>query len=165
MTTVTPVGSAPNTTVTPNSATADELKNLFQQTAQVMKGVMDGFEAPPTNPQPQPKQEEPANAEQKKASEYLKSFMSYIQGDKFKSDINVTAKKYNVPPKALAENFFTKCLGTIGDVLGIAIGTVGNAAHTLVNVLSAIAHGAVDVIVNVAHALARFVTLNKTCIA
>lgn len=163
--TVTPVDNASNPTVTPNGATADELKNLFQQTAQVIQGVMDGFEAPPANPQPQPKQEEPANADHKKAGEYLKSFMNYIQGDKFRNDVNMTAKKYNVPPKALAENFFTKCLGTIGDVLGIAIGTVGNAAHTLVNVLSAIAHGAVDVVVSVAHALARVVTLNKTCIA
>ena len=78
---------------------------------------------------------------------------------------NETAKKYGIPPKKLAKNFFEKVLGTIGDVLGIAISAVDNAAHMVVNILSTVVHGAVNIVVGVANALASIVTLNKTCIA
>ena len=98
-------------------------------------------------------------------SSFLKQFTDYIKGDTFKRDINDTAKKYGVPPKKLAQNFFEKALGTIGDILGIAINTVGNAGHTLIDILATVAHGAVNLIVNVANALARMITLNKTCVA
>lgn len=131
------------------------LQQALQGTAQAMQETLNGFsEEVPSD-----------NEEVKKAKGFLNQFTEYIKGESFKRDINDTAKKYNIPPKKLAENFFGKALGTIGDVLGIAIGTVGNAGHMLVDLLSTIAHGAVNLIVNVANALARVFTLNRTCIA
>ena len=107
----------------------------------------------------------PQDAEVSKAKNFLNNFSNYIKGDSFKNEINETAKKYGIPPKKLAKNFFEKVLGTIGDVLGIAISAVDNAAHMVVNILSTVVHGAVNIIVGVANALASIVTLNKTCIA
>lgn len=131
------------------------LQQALQGTAQAMQETLNGFS-----------EEAPSDSEEvKKAKGFLNQFTEYIKGESFKRDINDTAKKYNIPPKKLAENFFGKALGTIGDVLGIAIGTVGNAGHMLVDLLSTIAHGAVNLIVNVANALARVFTLNRTCIA
>lgn len=138
------------------SSVDPSLQQTLQGTAQAINETLNGFsdEVPGTE-----------SAEVKKAKNFLNQFTDYIKGESFKKDINDTAKKYGVPPKKLAENFFEKALGTVGDVLGIAINTVGNAGHMLVDILSTIAHGAVNLIVNVANALARMVTLNKTCVA
>ena len=137
------------------SSVDPSLQKALQGTAQAMQETLEGFS-----------DEVPTDSEEvKKAKGFLNQFTEYIKGESFKKDINETAKKYNIPPKKLAENFFSKALGTVGDVLGIAIGTVGNAGHMLVDILSTIAHGAVNLIVNVANALARVFTLNKTCIA
>lgn len=137
------------------SSVDPSLQKALQGTAQAMQKTLEGFS-----------DEVPTDSEEvKKAKGFLNQFTEYIKGESFKKDINETAKKYNIPPKKLAENFFSKALGTVGDVLGIAIGTVGNAGHMLVDILSTIAHGAVNLIVNVANALARVFTLNKTCIA
>ena len=143
---VTPVGAQMNA--------EEDLRKTMQDTAQAVEEALNDFS-----------DEVPTDDETTKAKGFLKQFTDYIKGDTFKRDINDTAKKYGVPPKKLAQNFFEKALGTVGDVLGIAISTVGNAAHTLVDILSTVAHGAVGLIVNVANALARIVTLNKTCVA
>lgn len=133
------------------------LEQTIQQTAQIMSDVMNGFS------DEIPQQE--GTEEQKQAQGFLKGFMSYVSSDKFKSDINEKAKKYKIPPKKLAQNFFEKALGVVGDILGIAISTVGNAGHTLITLLASIVHGAINVVVDVASGLARMLTLNKTCIA
>ena len=141
--------------VTPvDTSSVDDLRQTVQDTAQAVQDALNSFS-----------DEVPTDDEATKAKGFLKQFTDYIKGDTFKRDINDTAKKYGVPPKKLAQNFFEKALGTIGDVLGIAINTVGNAGHTLIDILATVAHGAVNLIVNVANALARMVTLNKTCVA
>lgn len=133
----------------------EDLRKTVEATAQAVKETLNGFsDEVPTE-----------ESEESKARNFLNMFTSYIKGESFKKDINETAKKYGIPPKKLAENFFEKALGTVGDVLGIAIGTVGNAGHTLIDILATIAHGAVNVIISVANALARMITFNKTCIA
>ena len=148
------------TVVTPVNVTpvsdnvVDDLRQTVQDTAQAVQDALDGFS-----------DEIPTEEETEEAKGFLKKFTEYIKGDTFKRDINNTAKKYGVPPKKLAQNFFEKALGTVGDILGIAINTVGNAGHTLIDILATVAHGAVNLIVNVANALARMVTLNKTCVA
>lgn len=136
-----------------NITPAKELKKDFQETAKAIKETLNEFSDDVIN----------EGAEVKKARGFLQDFTKYIRSDAFKKDVNDTAKKYNLPPKKLAENFFEKALGTIGDVLGITINCVGNAGHMLVNLLATIAHGAVDIIVMVANSLARVFTLNKTC--
>ena len=150
-TVVTPVSVTPiNTNINPE----EDLRKTMQDTAQAVKETLNSFS-----------DKVPTDNETTKAKGFLNQFMNYINSDIFKRNINDTAKKYNIPPKKLAQNFFERALGTISDVLGIAIGTVGNAGHTLVDILSSIAHGAVNLIVNVANALANMVTLNKTCIS
>ena len=150
-TVVTPVSVTPiNTNINPE----EDLRKTMQDTAQAVKETLNSFS-----------DKVPTDNETTKAKGFLNQFMNYINSDIFKRNINDTAKKYNIPPKKLAQNFFERALGTVSDVLGIAIGTVGNAGHTLVDILSSIAHGAVNLIVNVANALANMVTLNKTCIA
>lgn len=140
-----------NVTVTPVKEVKEELK----ETAKAIKETLEEFSEDVIN----------EGTEVKKAKGFLQDFTKYIRSENFKKDVNDTAKKYNLPPKKLAENFFAKALGTIGDVLGITINCIGNAGHMLTNLLATIIHGAVDIAVMVANALARVFTLNKTCIA
>ena len=106
--------------VTPvDTSSVDDLRQTVQDTAQAVQDALNSFS-----------DEVPTNDEATKAKGFLKNFTDYIKGDTFKRDINNTAKKYNVPPKKLAQNFFEKALGTVGDVLGIAISTVGNCKRS-----------------------------------
>lgn len=132
-----------------------ELQTQCKETAQAINETLEGFS-----------DKAPCDDEKvTKAKGFLNKFTQYIKSQSFKDSVNSAAQKYNVPPKKVAEGFFSKCLGTIGDVLGIAITTVGNAGHTLIDIIASLAHGAVNMIVNVATALASIVTLNKTCMA
>ena len=131
-----------------------ELQKTVQATAQAVQESLNSFS-----------DEVPSDTEVKKAKGFLNQFQEYIKSAGFHKDVEDVARKYNVPPKKVATNVFEKALGTVGDVLGIAIGTVCDVGHTLVNLLSSIAHGAVNIICKVANALARMVTLNKTCVA
>ena len=144
-----------NVVVTPAKEVKEELKADLKETPKAIKDTINDFSDDVIN----------ESGEVKKARGFLQDFTKYIKSENFKKDINDTAKKYNLPPKKLAEGFFAKALGTIGDVLGITISCVGNAGHMLINLLATIIHGAVDIAVMVANSLARVFTLNKTCIA
>lgn len=144
-----------NVTVTPVQEAKEELKADLKETAKAIKDTLNDFSDDVIK----------EGTEVKKARGFLQDFTKYIKSENFKKDINDTANKYNLPPKKLAEGFFAKALGTIGDVLGITISCVGNAGHMLTNLLATIIHGAIDIAVMVANALARVFTLNKTCIA
>ena len=98
----------------------------------------------------------------KEAKNTLSGLLDYIKSADFKNWVNNTAAEYKVPPKKVAENFLTKILGIIGDILGIAIATVGNVAHTVVTVISHIIHGAINGVIIVANGIANTITLNQT---
>lgn len=139
----------------------------YQQGPYQQQAPYQGPYAPPPPPQgaPQPQYGQCGDTqEQAQARSFLGNFIDYLKNGGFKRDIDCTARQYNVPPKQLAQNFLEKCLGTVGDILGIAISTAGNAAHTLIDVLSTLAHGAANIVVNVASGLVNFLTLNKTCV-
>lgn len=104
-------------------------------------------------------------SKEKQAEGYLKRLMNYIKGNSFNADITATADKYKVPPQKLATNFFERALGTVGDILGIAINVVCNGLDFIVTTVSTVAHGIVSLIHKLASALGRIVTLNKTCVA
>lgn len=131
-----------------------QLQAQMKETAQAMNDTLNGFSD----------QAPYSNEKVEEAKGFLSKFTDYIRSQSFRDSVNTASQKYNVPPKKVAEGFFSKCLGTIGDILGIAIATVGNAGHTLIDILSSIAHGAVNLIVNVATALANMVTGNRTCV-
>ena len=107
----------------------------------------------------------PTSDDVKKANDKINRFNNYIQSEEFRNNCLFISQVFNIPPKQVANNFFEKCLGTVGDVAGIAVNTTGNVAHSLVDLIANIAHGAISVFCNVANALISMVTLNKTCIA
>ena len=148
-TVVTPV------TVTPVS-NADDLQNVMKDTAQAVEQALNGFS-----------DEIPVNeeAKEKKATDYLKKLQEFIKGDDFKNQVNQTAKAYNVPPKKLAQNFIEKALGTVGDILGIAIGVVCNAGRTIVTIAGTIANGIIGLIESIFRGAVSIITFNRTCIA
>lgn len=127
------------------------IEESIQATANVMNDVLNEFED--------------CDSKESKASKFLKDFRSYIQGADFKNDVNEVAKKYGVPPKKVAQNFFEKALGTVGDILGIAISVVCNAGHMVINLASTVAHGIVNLIKSIAEGIASIVTFNRTCVA
>lgn len=149
--------TATNVTATPvqgNAQAEPSMQETLEQTAQAVQQAMDNL----------PDKEVSAE-EEKKAKGFLRNFMEYIKGDTFREDVMSTSRKYHVPPKKIAQGFFETCLGTIGDVLGVAISTAGNAGHTLIDIIASLAHGAVSLMVKIAYGLASIVTFNKTCVA
>lgn len=146
--TVTPVGA--------NMNASSELQQTMQATAQAVEASLNGFED--VIPETQ-------EAKEKKATNYLNKLQEFIKGEDFKNQINQTAKKYNIPPKKLAHNFFEKALGTVGDILGIAIGVVCNAGRTVITIAGTIANGIVNLIESIFRGIASIVTLNRTCTA
>lgn len=139
---VRPIGPA----VEPN------LEQTIQATAQAMEQTLNGFDT--------------AESEKEgKAKEFLNKLQGYIKSDVFQQDVEEVSKKYGIPPKQVAQNFFSKALGTVGDILGVAISAVCNAGHMVINIASTVAHGIVNLIYNIANGLASIVTFNKTCVA
>lgn len=144
-----------NVTATPvNVAPEQNVQQCMDETVQIMNDTLNQFS-----------DEVVETVEESKARNFLNDFKSYVQSAEFKDDVNQVAKKYGVPPKKVAQNFFEKALGTVGDILGIAISVVCNAGRVVVNVASTIAHSIVNLIQSIFNGIASIVTLNKTCIA
>lgn len=127
------------------------LEQTMQTTAQTMSEVINNLDDCETQ-------------KEKKAKNFLGDFQQYIKSSTFKDDVNEVSKKYGVPPKKVAQNFFEKALGTVGDILGIAINVVCNAGHMVVNLATTVCHSIVNLIQSIANGIASIVTLNKTCI-
>lgn len=142
---VTPVNPCPE---------CDNLQQTLNNTVETMNETLNSF----SNKAPQETEKE------KKAKSFLSDFQNYIKSSQFKSDVNEASKKYNVPPKKLAQNFFEKALGTVGDILGVAISTICNAGHMIVNIAGTVCHGIINLIQNIVSGLASIVTFNKTCV-
>lgn len=104
-----------------------------------------------------------ANPEQAKAK--LNGFMKYLKSQKFVDKINAEAMKTGIPPKKLAKGFISKAIGTLGDVLGIAIGTVQMTLNGLLDLIHCILGKGIDIIMNAFRGLVRIVTFNQTAIA
>ena len=100
---------------------------------------------------------------EKKAKGFLNSLKSYVQTQAFKDKVNETSQKTGIPPKKVAQNFFERALGTVGDILGIAISVVCNAGRMVVQIAGTICNGIINLIQSIANGIASIVTLNKTC--
>lgn len=143
--------------VTPISCQPQEsVQQILHNTAQDMSSVLEQFSDEVPNG---------TTEKEKKAMGFLSQLKGYMHSAEFKKDIEEASKKHGIPPKQLAKNFFTKALGVVGDILGIAISAVCNAGHMIINIASTIAHGIVELISNIANAVASMVTFNQTCTA
>ena len=88
-----------------------------------------------------------------------------LEANDIKNKINETAQKTGRPPKEVAKNFFEKALGTVGDILGIAISVICDAGRMVVNIAGTICNSIINLIQSIANGIASIVTLNKTCVA
>lgn len=103
---------------------------------------------------------------EKEAVSFLKSFKDYIGSMEFKTDVNEVSQKYNVSPKQVAQNFFEKALGTVGDILGIAINVVCNAGRMVVSIVATVANSILNLLQSILYGVASIITCNKTsCVA
>lgn len=139
--------------IKPVGSTTAPLQECVQSTVQVMNDTLNSLS------------DTTETIKESKAKHYLQDFKNYIQSATFKNDVDEVAKKYGVPPKKVAQNFFEKALGTVGDILGIAISVVCNTGHIIVNIASTVCHSIVNLIKSIANGIASIVTLNRTCIA
>lgn len=94
--------------------------------------------------------------------QFIKRVIDFLAGREFEEQCKVTGAKYNLPPKVVAKNFCLRILGTIGDVLGIAINVTRNFVKGTIQLLVSILFGGVDLICNVAQGLVSVITLNQT---
>ena len=135
----------------------------IEEVENVMNDVLDEFEDE-TEEEEEVEEEIP---EEKivEATNYLNKFKEFIKTAAFKEQRNKTAKEYGVPPKKLAQNFFEKALGTVGDILGVAISVVCNAGRTIVRIAGSIANTIINLIESLFNGAVRVITLNKTCVA
>lgn len=162
------IGKATITNVTAIPAGSDEkktqdIKDMVKETAETISEVMSDF----SDEVIQETQEVETEMNQKleEGKEKVKEFLNYIKTPEFKEKINSEAKKCKVPPKVYAESFFEKALGSISDVLNIAVSTVGGAVHSLIDLLHVVLISGVDIVQKVATSLVNIVTLNKTNVA
>lgn len=147
------------------SPVSPELQEALRQTAEAVQSSLEGFsDTVPEGSCGDSTVQQPSEEQVKKSVSFFQKFQEYIGSKGFCDNVNMTARKYGVPPKKVAEGFFGKVFGTLGDIAGIAIGTVGNLAHSVIDIISAIMHGGVNMVVSAASALARILTFNKTCL-
>ena len=136
---------------------------VFDEVEEVMNDVLDEFED--ETEEEEEVEEEIPEEKIEEATSYLNKFKEFIKTATFKEQINKTAKEYGVPPKKLAQNFFEKALGTVGDILGVAISVVCNAGRTIVRIAGSIANTVINLIESLFNGAVRVITLNKTCVA
>ena len=139
-----------NVTAQPVGSANPSVQQCMQETVQAVNETLQEFEE---------------SENEKKAKNFLTDIKDYISSQAFKDDVNEAAKKYNVPPKVIAQGFIERAFGTVGDILGIAINVVCNAGRTVINVASTIAHSIMNLLQSIANGIASIVTLNKTCAA
>ena len=65
--------------------------------------------------------------------------------------------------KGFLKSLKNYALGTVGDILGIAISVVCNAGRMVVQIAGTICNGIINLIQSIANGIASIVTLNKTC--
>ena len=135
----------------------------LEEVEDIMNDVLDEFED--ETEEEEEVEEEIPEEKIEEATSYLNKFKEFIKTAAFKEQINKTAKEYGVPPKKLAQNFFEKALGTVGDILGVAISVVCNAGRTIVRIAGSIANTVINLIESLFNGAVRVITLNKTCVA
>ena len=144
-------------TAIPVNATCQSqtVQQTMDSTMEAIQDAMNGFSSEVINEAPN----------EKKAKSFLSSSKNYIGTQEFKNKINETAQKTGRPPKEVAKNFFEKALGTVGDILGIAISVICDAGRMVVNIAGTICNSIINLIQSIANGIASIVTLNKTCVA
>lgn len=136
---------------------------VIEEVEDAMNDVLDEFED--ETEEEEVEEEEIPEEKVVEATDYLNKFKEFIKSKSFKQQIDETAKEYGIPPKKLAQNFFEKALGTVGDILGVAISVVCNAGRTIVRVAGSIANTVINLIESLFTGAVRVITLNKTCVA
>lgn len=136
---------------------------VIEEVEDAMNDVLDEFED--ETEEEEVEEEEIPEEKVVEATDYLNKFKEFIKSKSFKQQIDETAKEYGIPPKKLAQNFFEKALGTVGDILGVAISVVCNAGRTIVRVAGSIANTIINLIESLFTGAVRVITLNKTCVA
>lgn len=97
------------------------------------------------------------------AKAFLESFYEKLQKTDLAKACYDIGRRFQIPPKRLADSFYQSILGTIGDTLGIVIKVTKNVFDTLINTLHCILNGAMNIIIKVSDAIIRLFTLNYTC--
>ena len=138
---------------------------VIEEVEDAMNDVLDDFDDFEDEAEEEVEEEEIPEEKIVEATNYLNKFKEFIKSKSFKEQINETAKEYGVPPKKLAQNFFEKALGTVGDILGVAISVVCNAGRTIVRIAGSIANTVINLIESLFTGAVRVITLNKTCVA
>lgn len=146
---LTPIGDAKG--VKAMNVVPTALNDSLKKAGETVQKVMDSFE-----------DETPTDKEVEESKQFIQGFTNFIKSDDFKDAINMAAKKSGVPAKKVANSFFGKIAGSVGDILGIAINIVDAGANTLIDLLAAALRGSVTIICKVAQFLTRMVTFNRT---
>lgn len=97
------------------------------------------------------------------AKDFVAGLLNFIKGGNFKKKIAEKSKETGLSERTLADSFFKKVLGTLSDVLHLAIDTVGDLYSTTICLLSGLLLSTGDLIIRCAKRLVRIVTLNSTC--
>lgn len=105
---------------------------------------------------------DPTPADEKKAKNFIKDLLEYIQGSKFMGRCNEAGSKLGVPPKQVASSFLTRILATVGDVLHTGIFYTQDILMTTISILASLLKGATSILCTAVDGLVRLITLNKT---
>lgn len=128
------------------------MQQAVEDTAQAMNDTMASFDEPV------------ADNKEQKTKGFLDDFKNFIGSKLFKDKVEKASNETGIPKKVIAQNFFERALGTVGDMLGVAISTVCNAGRLVISIAGTVANGIVNIIETIAKGIASFITGNKTCV-
>lgn len=98
-----------------------------------------------------------------KAKSFVKGLLDFLTNPMSEKKIIEEAQKNGLQPRKVAKTFVMKCLGTLSDVLHLALDTVQDAFSTLISILAGLLIKGGELLVRCAKRLVRIVTLNSTC--
>ena len=96
------------------------------------------------------------------AKDYLMDILDYFKSGDVFTDIKRRSNEEGVNHKDVADSFFKKVLGTVGDVFDMVFDFVGNSILVVVEVLRNVILGTATGIIGVARKLINIITLNQT---
>lgn len=106
--------------------------------------------------------DDPSEEETRKGIGVLNTLNDFLRSKEFEDGVYEYSRFSGMPPKKVANNFAGRIVGTIGDILGLAIDVIHHTVDFAVELLAKVIMGGASLICKVANAITSVATLNLT---
>lgn len=106
--------------------------------------------------------DDPSEEETRKGIGILNMLNGFLRSKEFEDGVYEYSRFSGMPPKKVANNFAGRIVGTIGDILGLAIDVIHHTVDFAVELLAKVIMGGASLICKVANAITSVATFNLT---